>query len=156
MIILFGQPGSGKSTLASKIAEKFKKINANRNFVEIVDGDKVREAFSDTDYSHGGRLINSRRIAEIGHYLDRSQYHSLVIVSSVFPYSSSRLSLEKLNPTADWVYLTYDEDRGKDQYKVSDFEEPNELHRVIRINTSHCSEDEAVAIILEECGFPQI
>ena len=153
MIILFGQPGSGKTTLANKIADKFKKINANRNFVEIVDGDKVREAFNDTDYSHGGRLINSRRIAEIGHYLERCKYHQLVIISSVLPYSSSRLTLKKLNSTAYWVYLTYNEDRGKNQYQVSDFEEPNELHHVIRVNTSEYSEDEAIDRILVGCDL---
>ena len=61
IVVLFGQPHSGKTTLAEKLAEKL--IDS-----EIIDGDKFREAFKNTDYSKEGRIKNLTKACDIGYF----------------------------------------------------------------------------------------
>jgi adenylylsulfate kinase-like enzyme len=141
IIVLFGQPAAGKTTLAKKlIAEGFHHI----------DGDHLRDVFKNKDYSREGRIKNLNRASDIAHYLDRARSYN-VVLSLVYPYEEAREYLNQLNNDIKWIYLTYQEDRGRDQFKVEDFELPhmNDVHLII--NTSHNSIEESVKQIKLVC-----
>jgi len=138
IIILFGQPHSGKSTLA----EALKKHNPN--FVNI-DGDKLREIFINKDYSRAGRIKNLNRASDIAHYL--SYCGTDVILSLVYPYAEARRHLNSLSGDAIWIYLTYDEERGREKFHVVDFESPDK-EEILQLNTSSISIEDCTKKII--------
>ena len=72
-----GQPHSGKTTLANLLKEKWLP-HAFR-----IDGDEMRELFSNKDYSEKGRRANIDAAQKIAHYLHNQGKD--VIVSLVSP-----------------------------------------------------------------------
>ena len=134
VIVLFGQPGSGKSTIANKLFKVY-------SCVHHIDGDKLRYLFDNKDYSREGRIRNLNRASDIAAYLDNRGED--VIISMVYPYKEARDYLNNLIKCADWVYLSYNEDRGKLSYHVKDFDIPYK-ETVLQLNTSDLSLDECV------------
>lgn len=126
IIVLFGQPHSGKSTLANYI------MVHTTTFVNI-DGDKLRDLFANKDYSRDGRIKNLNRASDIAHFISGTGGN--VIMSLVYPYKEARDYLNSLAKDVYWVYLTYDGERGRENFHVKDFEEPTE-EDVLSINTS--------------------
>ena len=53
-----GQPGAGKTTLANMLKEELEKIRNSVYKVYRIDGDDMRELFSNKDYSIKGRVDN--------------------------------------------------------------------------------------------------
>ena len=140
IVVLFGQPASGKTTLAKKlIAEGFHHI----------DGDELRELFANKDYSREGRIKNLNRASDIARYLDHKGHN--VVLSLVYPYEEAREYLSKLTKGVRWIYLIYQEDRGRDQFKVEDFEIPHMNDIDLIINTSHTSIKDSVDQIKRVC-----
>lgn len=134
IIVLFGQPHSGKSTLA----EKFKKeITCYVN----IDGDKLRELFINKDYSREGRIKNLNRASDIAHYLNSTGAD--VILSLVYPYSETRNYLNSLSRDVCWVYLTYSDKRGRENFHVSDFETPDS-EDVLHLDTTKYSIEDSI------------
>lgn len=127
--VLFGQPHSGKST----IAKQLKGHN--------IDGDNLRELFSNKDYSKEGRIKNLNRASDIAIYLDSLGYS--VILSLVYPYKEAREYLNNLCNEVKWIYLTYDEKRGRESFHVEDFDYPSK-ENVLHLNTSKLSIEECV------------
>jgi hypothetical protein len=141
IIVIFGQPASGKTTLAKKfIAEGFHHI----------DGDELRETFKNSDYSREGRIKNLNRASDIAHYLDKVK-NSNVILSLVYPYEEARQYFIKLNRGVKWIYLIYQEDRGRDEFKVADFELPHMDDVDLILNTSVDSIDVCTDKIKNVC-----
>ncbi len=140
ILVIFGQPGSGKTTLAQKFVKE--------NFHHI-DGDTLRDIFKNKDYSKEGRIKNLNRASDIAVYLN--SVHSNVVLSLVYPYEECREYLSNLSKKVKWVYLMYDEDRGKDQFKVADFELPHMDDVDIIINTSNTSIHQSVDKIKNIC-----
>lgn len=141
IIVLFGQPGSGKTTLAKKfIAEGFNHI----------DGDTLRDVFKNKDYSREGRIANLKTASDIAHYLNKVK-NANVVLSLVYPYEEAREYLSKLTRDVKWIYLTYDDDREKDQFKVADFELPHMDDVDVIINTSNTSIEESTKKIKNIC-----
>ena len=135
IIVIFGQPASGKTTLAKKfVAEGFHHI----------DGDELRELFANKDYSREGRIRNLNRASDIARYLHHKEQN--VVLSLVYPYEEAREYLSKLTKGVRWIYLIYQEDRGRDQFKVEDFEIPHLI-----INTSYTSIEDSVDQIKRVC-----
>lgn len=140
IIVIFGQPASGKTTLAKKfVAEGFHHI----------DGDELRELFANKDYSREGRIRNLNRASDIARYLHHKEQN--VVLSLVYPYEEAREYLSKLTKGVRWIYLIYQEDRGRDQFKVEDFEIPHMNDVDLIINTSYTSIEDSVDQIKRVC-----
>jgi adenylylsulfate kinase-like enzyme len=129
IIVLFGQPHSGKTTLANQIG------------AHNIDGDKLRELFVNKDYSKEGRIKNLNRASDIAHYINNTG--ETVVLSLVYPYKETRDYLNSLTSDVKWVYLTYDNPRGREQFHVSDFEKP-ELEKILHINTDELTIEQSI------------
>jgi adenylylsulfate kinase-like enzyme len=132
IIVLFGQPHSGKSTLAAE-------LDAHN-----IDGDKLRELFSNKDYSREGRIKNLNRASDIAHYINSAG--DSVVLSLVYPYKEARDYLNSLTSDVLWVYLTYSGERGRENFHVKDFDTPDE-EDVLSLDTSKLSIEECVTAI---------
>ena len=95
-----GQPGHGKTVLANMLKEI--KPKAFR-----IDGDEMRELFTNKDYSITGRVSNVGTAQKISHYL-HNQGHD-VIVSLVSPYVDQREDFKKIMESEIiWHETTYE------------------------------------------------
>lgn len=140
IIVIFGQPGAGKTTIAQHLVKE--------NFHHI-DGDVLRDIFKNKDYSREGRIKNLNRASDIAVYMN--SISSNVVLSFVYPYEEAREYLSKLTKGVKWVYLIYQEDRGRDQFKVADFELPHMDDVDLVINTSITSVEDSVDQIKHVC-----
>ena len=142
IIVLFGQPHSGKTTLAERLEFE--------NLYDIhIDGDKLREVFNNKDFSREGRLINLQKASDIAAFLNGMSYD--VVISVVYPYKEARDYLNNLVPNVKWIYLTYTNPRGREDFHVADFEEP-ELENFMQINTDNQSIEETLEKIEKYVG----
>ena len=135
IVVLFGQPCSGKTTLAKEL----KAYN--------IDGDKIRTVFTNKDYSKEGRIKNLNRASDIAHYLNQSVDDIRLVLSLVYPYKEARDYLNTLTNEVLWVYLTYNEERGRESYHVEDFEIPQADEVDLMLNTTEKSLEECVDLI---------
>jgi len=137
IIVLFGQPHSGKSTLANEL----KKHN--------IDGDKLRELFKNKNFTREGRIQNLNRASDIAHYLNSTGID--VVLSLVYPYKEARDYLRSLTNEVKFIHLTYEVDRGREQYHVPDFEYPKD-EEVLHLNTEWLEINDCIKQILEYVG----
>jgi|TARA_B100001093_G_C26751659_1_gene981444 adenylylsulfate kinase-like enzyme len=133
-----GQPGSGKTVLANLLKDKFLP-HAFR-----IDGDEMRDLFSNKDYSIKGRVANIDAAQKISHYLHNQGKD--VIVSLVSPYLDQR---EEFKTLLDWqikeIYVHYDNKqikRGREKYHVINYSPPSIDY--LNVNTTKDSEIESI------------
>ena len=138
IIALFGQPHSGKSTIANEI------LKLTTTYVNV-DGDKLRELFANKDFSKEGRLKNLNRASDIAHYL--SSTGTNVVLSLVYPYKEAREYLNSLTRDIKWVYLDYNEPRGREKFHVEDFDLPTPEENVLSLNTDRFTIKQCVTLI---------
>jgi adenylylsulfate kinase len=123
MIIHFiGQPGSGKTTLAKKTIEFIGSIGMlYKSQAVLIDGDELREIFSNKDYSEEGRRRNLTNAYNIARFLEAKGFTP--VISMVSPYRDLREQLKKDSDVLE-IYLTTSETRGRENFFVKDFEKP--------------------------------
>lgn len=113
-----GQPGAGKTTLAKYLMEHFPKDNAIH-----IDGDDLRNAFNNKDYSEYGRRANVERAQYIARFLNSKGFD--VVVSLVAPYKDQRDQF-KIQDSVTEIYVHTSEIRGRESFHVSDYQPPTE------------------------------
>ena len=138
IVVLFGQPHSGKTTLADKLEADY-----------YIDGDHLRTMFQNKDYSRQGRINNLNRASDIATYLHYNGEN--VILSLVYPYKEARDYLNSLVPDVKWIYLTYEIDRGREQFHVTDFEHPAD-DEALYLNTEWLEIEDCIKQIKEYVG----
>tara|TARA_E500000318_G_scaffold30647_1_gene30402 strand:- start:3415 stop:3858 length:444 start_codon:yes stop_codon:yes gene_type:complete len=140
-----GQPCAGKTTLAKLLEEKFKENPWNRPF--MIDGDDMRELFSNKDYSIKGRVENVGTAQRIAHYLHNQG--EVVIVSLVSPYLDQREDFKTLlGDNIKEIYVHTSEPRERDQWKAVAYIAPQK--NFIDIDTTKDTPEESLKKILDE------
>jgi adenylylsulfate kinase-like enzyme len=137
IVVLFGQPHSGKSTLAKKLIEQG---------LWNIDGDELRTIFKNNDYSKEGRIRNLNRASDIAVYMEHVGSDS-VVLSLVYPYKEARDYLNKMCDYVKWIYVTYTGERGREKFHVQDFDIPTESEKVLHLDTTNITPDEALLLI---------
>jgi adenylylsulfate kinase len=135
-----GQPAHGKTVLANMLKEKLP--NAFR-----IDGDEMRELFTNKDYTINGRVINVGTAQRIAHYL-HNQGHD-VIVSLVAPYIDQREDFKKLlGKGIKEIYVHTSEPRERDHFKAIAYVAPQE--NFIDIDTTEDTPEQSFAKLISE------
>ena len=135
-----GQPSSGKTTLANLL--KKEKPGAFR-----IDGDDMRELFSNKDYSIKGRVENVGTAQRIAQYLHNRGKD--VIVSLVSPYIDQREDFKTLlGKNIKEIYVHTTEVRERDHFAAIAYVPPSE--NFIDINTNFDTPHESLKKILSE------
>jgi adenylylsulfate kinase len=139
IIWLTGQPGSGKTTIC-------KEIMKNNSEVFHIDGDDLRDLFENKDYSEQGRRKNIELAQQIAQYLTNKGKD--VLVSLVSPYKDQRDKFkEKMGNKLVEVYIHTSETRGREDFFVKEYGQPNENY--LDIDTTNESVDESAKKVLE-------
>ena len=136
---LTGQPGAGKTVLANKLKKEIP--GAFR-----IDGDDMRELFSNKDYSINGRVINVGTAQRIAQYLNNQGKD--VIVSLVAPYIDQREDFKAL--MGDQIvefYVHTTESRERDHFRAIAYTPP--LANFVDIDTTHDTEEQSFEKVLE-------
>lgn len=135
-----GQPAHGKTILANMLKEEL--LNAFR-----IDGDEMRELFTNKDYSVNGRVSNVGTAQKIAHYL-HNQGHD-VIVSLVAPYIDQREDFKTLlGDNIKEIYVHTSEPRERDHFKAIAYVAPQE--NFIDIDTTEDTPSESFTKLLKE------
>ena len=142
-----GQPGAGKTVLAELLKVK---LEAPRNFAYKtyrIDGDEMRDLFSNKDYSIKGRIANIDAAQKIAHYLHNQELD--VIVSLVSPYLDQREEFKKIlgDQLIDF-YIHTNTKRGREQYHVEGYQPP--LSNFINVDTTIDTPEESLNKIIQQ------
>jgi adenylylsulfate kinase-like enzyme len=144
MIYLFtGQPGSGKTTLAKKLQFWLQTDKKNwRKSVFHIDGDQLRELFSNTDYSKEGRERNIQKAFDIAKFLNNAGND--VVISLVSPYKELRDKF-KVDCNVTEIYCHTKKIRGRESFFALDYEAPTEFY--VNLDTSNDSDTTFTTLI---------
>jgi adenylylsulfate kinase len=136
-----GQPGAGKTVLSDTLKRKLL-YNAYR-----IDGDDMRELFSNKDYSIKGRVENVATAQRIAHYLHNQGDD--VIVSLVSPYIDQREEFKELlgNNLVE-IYVHTSEVRERDHFKTEAYIAPKDYF--IDIDTTNDTPEQSYKKLLEQ------
>lgn len=134
-----GQPAHGKTVLANLLKKEIP--GAFR-----IDGDDMRELFSNKDYSINGRVVNVGTAQRIAQYLNNQGKD--VIVSLVAPYVDQREDFKTL--MGDQIiefYVHTTEPRERDHFKAIAYTPP--LTNFVDIDTTHDTEQQSFEKVLD-------
>jgi adenylylsulfate kinase len=137
---LTGQPGAGKTTLANYFYKHFPLLS-----VIHIDGDDLRDMFDNKDYSEFGRRKNIERAQDIALFMSNKGYN--VIVSLVSPYKDQRDSFKNKTKVVE-IYVHTNEDRGRNNYHVVNYEPPTS--DFIDIDTTYITESDSYYELLKK------
>ena len=136
-----GQPCAGKTTLAKLLKYEL----GDTPF--MIDGDDMRDLFSNKDYSIKGRVENVGTAQRIAHYLHNQGKD--VIVSLVSPYIDQREDFKKLlGDNIKEIYVHTSEARERDHFAAVAYVAPKE--NFIDIDTTSDSPMESINKILNK------
>jgi len=137
-----GQPGSGKTTLSNALKKQLESDHPDLKVVSV-DGDDLRDIFTNKDYSTAGRRLNIQTAINITKFLQSKG--NLVIASLVSPYKDMRENLKNERDTLE-IFLFTKQLRGKENFFVEDYEAPSE--NFIKLDTGKLSIEECINEIL--------
>ena len=124
-------------------------LEKGRNFVYKVlriDGDDMRELFSNKDYTIKGRVENISTAQRIAHYLHNQDKD--VIVSLVSPYIDQREDFKKLlGDNLKEIYVHTSDKRERDNFKSIAYTPPQS--NFIDIDTTIDNPEESLKKILD-------
>lgn len=133
-----GQPGAGKTVLANMLKKELP--NAFR-----IDGDEMRDLFTNKDYTINGRVVNVGTAQKISHYL-HNQGHD-VIVSLVAPYIDQREDFKAvLGNNIKEIYVHTTEKRERDHFKAIAYVAPTK--NFIDIDTTEDTPEQSFSKII--------
>jgi adenylylsulfate kinase len=136
-----GQPSAGKTVLANML----KKEHLPHAF--RIDGDDMRDLFSNKDYSIKGRVENVSTAQRIAHYLHNQGED--VIVSLVSPYIDQREDFKTLlGGNIKEIHVHTTEIRERDHFAAIAYIPPSK--NFIDINTNFDTPHESLKKILDE------
>lgn len=144
-----GQPSSGKTTLANLLKEHL--VEERRKTVGetlfMVDGDDMRELFSNKDYTINGRVTNISTAQKISHYLHNQGQD--VIVSLVSPYIDQREEFKGvMGKYITEIYVHTTENRERDHFHVLGYQPPT--NNYIDIDTTYDTPKESIEKIIKQ------
>lgn len=138
-----GQPSAGKTTLANLLKKAIPSAYQ-------IDGDDMRELFSNKDYSIKGRVDNVATAQRIAHYLHNNG--KTVIVSLVSPYIDQREDFKQLlGDNIQEIYVHTTLKRERDHFAAIAYVPPFENY--IDINTTFDSPEESFEILANEISL---
>jgi len=134
-----GQPGAGKTVLARYLHSYLKM----KPF--MIDGDDMRELFSNKDYSIKGRVENVGTAQRIAHYLHNQGKD--VIVALVAPYIDQREDFKKLIGIENMVefYVHTSEPREREHFKAIAYTPP--ISDFVDIDTTTDTPEQSFKIV---------
>lgn len=134
-----GQPCAGKTVLANKLKEHLP--DAFR-----IDGDEMRELFTNKDYSIKGRVENVGTAQRIAQYLHNQGKD--VIVSLVSPYIDQREDFKQImGDNIQEIYVHCTDIRERDHFRSIAYVAP--FSNYIDINTTFDSPEQSFQKLLE-------
>ena len=140
-----GQPAHGKTILAKKLSYWLAENKHTLPF--MIDGDDMRELFSNKDYSIKGRVENVGTAQRIAHYLHNQNKD--VIVALVSPYIDQREDFKKLlGDNIKEIYVHTSKPRERDHFKAISYIAPN--NNFIDIDTTTDTPEESIQKIIHE------
>jgi adenylylsulfate kinase len=142
-----GQPGHGKTVLAKSLKEYIEHSYSHKKVFHI-DGDDLREILVNKDYSKQGRENNIRTAQSIALYLDNKGYD--VVVSLVAPYKELREEFKSRTQTRE-IYVHTEEERGREQFHVQDYEAPTE--NFIDLDTTDDSPEGSLVYLINQLSL---
>jgi adenylylsulfate kinase-like enzyme len=146
-----GQPAHGKTVLADMLQKHID--NSYRTFWKKsfrIDGDDMRELFSNKDYTINGRVVNVGTAQKIAHYLHNQGQD--VIVSLVAPYIDQREDFKTImGDDIKEIYVHTSEPRERDHFKAIAYVAPQE--NFIDIDTTEDTPSESFGKLIEKLGL---
>lgn len=149
---LTGQPAHGKTVLGNLLKTYLENLkngkDPNKRYkVYRIDGDDMRELFSNKDYSIKGRVENVGTAQRIAHYLHNQGND--VIVSLVAPYIDQREDFKKLlGDNITEIYVHTSEPRERDHFKAIAYTQP--VENFIDIDTTDDKPEESLLKIINQ------
>lgn len=142
-----GQPAHGKTVLAELLKEYLEKDKLFTYKCFRIDGDDMRELFSNKDYSINGRVDNVATAQRIAHYLHNQGED--VIVSLVAPYVDQREDFkDKMGKNLKEIYVHTSEPRERDHFRAIAYTPPITSH--IDIDTTKDTPEESLTKIIAQ------
>jgi adenylylsulfate kinase-like enzyme len=112
--VLYGQPGSGKTTLSQLLCTHIQHQPSGNEAV-VIDGDRFRKIFKQTDYSPKGRRNNIRAANTVATYISKVNTVD-VILALVNPYERLRAELRENNSRVIEILLESDRDLRREHH----------------------------------------
>jgi len=140
-----GQPSHGKTVLATMLRDSLLEKGIPSYNIFRIDGDEMRELFTNKDYSMAGRIKNIDAAQKIAQYLHNQD--KIVIVSLVSPYLDQREEFK--NVIGDKIiefYVHASEPRERDHFAVKGYQSP--VDNFIDIDTTEDTHSQSLAKIL--------